>query len=90
MNSTYEISFDPKALAELKKLDRTSQQRITSFLFENIQRTDKPRRLGKALTGGEIKLWRYRTDAFRVVCQMDDVEKIVRVLRVGHRKDVYR
>jgi mRNA interferase RelE/StbE len=46
--------------------------------------------LGKALTGGKIKLWRYRTGAFRVVCQIDDVEKIVRVLRVGHRKDVYR
>jgi mRNA-degrading endonuclease RelE of RelBE toxin-antitoxin system len=54
MNSTYEISFDPKALAELKKLDRTSQERITSFLLENIQRTDKPRRLGKALTGGKM------------------------------------
>jgi mRNA-degrading endonuclease RelE of RelBE toxin-antitoxin system len=25
-----------------------------------------------------------------VVCQIDDVQKIVRVLRVGHRKDVYR
>jgi mRNA-degrading endonuclease RelE of RelBE toxin-antitoxin system len=25
-----------------------------------------------------------------VVCQIDDVEKIVRVLRVGHRMDVYR
>jgi len=90
MNSTCEMSFDPKALAELKKLGRTSQERITSFLFENVQRTDKRRRLGKTLTGGKIKLWRYRTGAFRVVCQIDDVEKIVRVLRVGHRMDVYR
>jgi mRNA interferase RelE/StbE len=90
MNSTYEISFDPKALAELKKLDRTSQERITSFLFENIQRTDKPRRLGKPLTGGKIKLWRYRIGAYRVVCHIDDLGKMVRVLRIGHRKEVYR
>ena len=90
MNSTYEISFDPKALAELKKLDRTSQERITSYLSKNIQRSDKPRRLGKALAGGRIKLWRYRTGGFRVVCQIDDVQKIVRVLRVGHRRDVCR
>jgi mRNA interferase RelE/StbE len=90
MSSTYEISFDPKALAELKKLDRTSLDRITCFLFENIQRTDKPRRLGKALTGGKIRLCRYRVGAFRIVCYIDDVEKIVRALRVGHRKDVYR
>ena len=89
MNSTYEISFDPKALAELQKLDRTSQERITSFLFENIQRTEKPPRLGKALIGGKIKLWRYRTGPFRTVCHIGDVEKIVQVLRVGHRKDVY-
>jgi mRNA interferase RelE/StbE len=90
MSSTYEISFDPKALAELKKLDRTSRERITSFLSENVLGMDEPRRLGKALSGGKAKLWRYRTGAFRVVCHIDDVEKIVRVLRVGHRKDVYR
>jgi len=90
MSSTYEIRFDPKALAELKKLDRTSRERITSFLSENVLGTDEPRRLGKALSGGKIKLWRYRTGAFRVVCHIDDAEKIVRVLRVGHRKDVYR
>jgi len=90
MNSTYGISFDPKALAELKKLDRTSRERITSFLSQNILGRDKPRRLGKALSGGKIKLWRYRAGAFRVVCHIDDVEKMVRVLRVGHRKDVYR
>jgi mRNA interferase RelE/StbE len=90
MNSTYEVSFDPKALAELKKLDRTSQERITGFLFENIRKTGEPRRLGKALTGGKIKLWRYRIGAFRVVCHIDDLEKTVRILRVGHRKDVYR
>ena len=90
MSSTYEINFDPKALAELKKLDRTSRERITSFLSENILGTDEPRRLGKALSGGKIKLWRYRTGAFRVACHIDDVEKIVRVLRFGHRKLVYR
>jgi mRNA interferase RelE/StbE len=90
MSSTYEISFDPKALAELKKLNRTSRERITSFLSENVLGTDEPRRLGKALSGGKVKLWRYRTGAFRVVCHIDDVEKIVRVLGVGHRKDVYR
>jgi mRNA interferase RelE/StbE len=89
MNSTYEINFDPKALAELKKLDRTSQERITTFLFENVKGTDKPRRLGKALTGGKIKLWRYRIGAYRVVCHIDDVVRVARVLRVGHRKDVY-
>jgi mRNA interferase RelE/StbE len=89
MNSTYEISFDPKALAELKKLDRTSRERITTFLFENIKGTDKPRRLGKALTGEKIKLWRYRIGAYRVVCHIDDAKRMVRVLRVAHRKDVY-
>ena len=90
MSSTYEIRFDPKALAELKKLDRTSRERITSFLSENVLGTDEPRRLGKALSGGKIKLWRYRTGAFRVVCHIDDAGKVVRILRVGHRKDVYR
>lgn len=42
------------------------------------------------MVGGPVKLWRYRVGDYRVICKIDDDAEVVLVLRVGHRKDVYR
>lgn len=86
----YHIRFHPKAVGELEKLDRTSQERIATYLSKNIQGKNNPRESGKPLRGGKVKLWRYRVGDYRVVCKINDAEKIVLVLRIGHRKEVYR
>lgn len=35
-------------------------------------------------------MWRYRIGDYRVICFLDEFLKIVKVMRVAHRKDVYR
>jgi mRNA interferase RelE/StbE len=45
--------------------------------------------LKKLRTGGSPK-WRLRVGVFRVILDIDTKEGIIYVLRVGHRKDVYR
>jgi mRNA interferase RelE/StbE len=42
------------------------------------------------LTGEKAGFWRYRVGDYRVVCFLEDEGEIVRVMRVAHRKDVYR
>jgi len=86
----YGIRFDPRAVGELERLDRTSQERIAGYLSKNIQGKNNPREFGKPLTGGKVKLWRYRVGDYRVICSINDAEKTVLVLRIAHRKDVYR
>jgi mRNA interferase RelE/StbE len=84
------VKFDPRALAELQKLDRSAQKRITRFLQERIAGHSNPRWTGKALTKEMAGLWRYRIGDYRTVCAINDVRRSVLVLRVAHRKDVYR
>ena len=34
-------------------------------------------------------LWRFRVGAYRIICDVQDDDKIIVVLRVGHRREVY-
>lgn len=90
MISTYAVRLDPRAVAELRKLDRSARERIAGFLSTHIQGRPNPCEQGKSLTGDKAKLWRYRVGAYRVICHIDDTERTVVVMRIGHRKDVYR
>lgn len=84
------VNFEPRALAELKKLDRVTQKRMVSFLQGRVSGEGNRREHGKALAGGKAGLWRYRIGNYRIVCGIEDAKQTVLVLRVAHRKDVYR
>ncbi|MHB8654425.1 MAG: type II toxin-antitoxin system RelE family toxin [Terriglobia bacterium] len=84
------VSFEPRALRELEQLDRIAQRRVVRFLQERVAGNRNPRDLGKPLTGDLAGLWRYRIGEFRIVCRIDDDRLTVLVIRVAHRKDVYR
>lgn len=84
------VSFEPRALSELKKLDRSAHRRVMRFLEERIAGDHDPRDFGKALTGDKVGLWRYRVGQYRIVGRIDDENLTVLVLRIAHRKDVYR
>jgi len=83
-------SFDPRALKELEKLDRMAQRRIVNFFQERVLRRTDPRDLGKAMTGDQAGLWRYRIGDYRLVCRIDDEAELMLVLRVARRKEAYR
>jgi mRNA interferase RelE/StbE len=90
MSSTYAVRIDPRAAAELRKLDRSAQERIARFLSTHIQGQANPREQSKSLTGSKVKLWRYRIGAYRVVCHIDDAARTVVVMRIAQCKDVCR
>ena len=86
----WKVEFDPRALTELQKLDRTPQKRILKFLLERIQGINNPRQAGKALTGGKVALWRYRVGDYRIISHLDDANHTVLILRIAHCKEAYR
>lgn len=87
----WRIEFDPDAARELKKLDRPVQIRILDFLKTRIAPLDNPRQLGEALAGAKLgNYWKYRVGDWRMVCDLQDQRIVVRVLRVGNRREVYR
>ena len=84
------VNLEPRALGELKKLDRGAQKRMVAFLAERLCGEGDPRLQGKPLTGDKVGLWRYRIGNYRIVCRIDDARETILVLRIAHRKDVYR
>ena len=87
----WRVEFDPDAVKDLKKLDKQVQARILDFLRERLARLDNPRELGEALAGSKLgNYWKYRVGDWRIICDLQDHRIVVRLLRVGNRREVYR
>ena len=87
----YEIEFDPGALKDLKRLDRSVQRRLLEFLRTRVANLDDPRQIGGPLAGPRIGVyWKYRVGDWRIICDIQDQKIVIRVLRIGHRGAVYR
>ena len=85
------VEFDLDAVKDLKKLDKQVQARILDFLRERLARLNNPRELGEAVAGSKLgNYWKYRVGDWRIICDLQDKRIIVRVLRVGNRREVYR
>jgi mRNA interferase RelE/StbE len=57
---------------------------VTGSLLEN------PYRVGNPLRRELVGVYSARRGAFRILHEVDDVRRLVRVIRVEHRADVYR
>jgi mRNA interferase RelE/StbE len=87
----WSVEFHPYAKRELDKLDPQNERRIRKFLHERVATLEDPRIIGKALQGAQLReYWRYRVGDHRLICELIDNRLVVLVLRVGHRKEIYR
>lgn len=84
------MEISRSAEKQISKLDRVAQASILRFLRERVQSAENPRQRGKPLHGDQGGLWRYRIGDYRLICDIQDEKITVLVLRVGHRKDIYR
>jgi len=84
------IEYTDTARRQLRKLDKTAARRILDYMDQRITPLEDVRSLGKALRGSLGELWRYRIGNYRVICELQDRQLRVLVVRVGGRKDVYR
>ena len=87
----YKVEFDPDALKDLRRLDRPIQQRLVGFLKLRVAVLDNPRDIGEPLAGARLgNYWKYRVGDWRIICDIQDARIVVRVLRIGNRREVYR
>ncbi len=84
------VDYSETARRQLRKLDKAAARRILDFLDKRIAKLDDPRRLGKALSGPLGTFWSYRIGDYRAICEIRDQSVTVLVLRIGHRREVYR
>jgi mRNA interferase RelE/StbE len=87
----YEVELSAEVDRELCKLDAQHRQRILKFLHDRVAKLDDPRKIGEALHGSKFgEFWKYRVGDYRLICRIEDDRLVVLVLRVGHRKEIYR
>lgn len=86
----WSVELSETADRELSKLDAQHSKRIFKFLLR-VASLDDPRNLGEALHGSRLgEFWKYRVGDYRLICKIEDDRLIVLVLRVGHRREIYR
>ena len=83
----HRIEYRPEALRNLKKLDATMLRRILSRI-EELANDPRPHGV-ETLTGPE-RLYRVRVGDYSIVYTIRDPALLVLVVRVGHRREVYR
>jgi mRNA interferase RelE/StbE len=87
----WRVEFERAAARELDKLGPQSAERILRFLRDRIAPLDDARSLGQALKGDRFgEFWGYRIGDYRVIARIDDAAMLILVLRIGHRREVYR
>jgi mRNA interferase RelE/StbE len=83
----YEVYLEKSAENDLKRLPTSVFDRIIpqiKSLAEN------PRPSGCRKITGSKNDWRIRIGDYRVIYEIDEKAKAVRVMRVRHRREVYR
>ncbi|NKB64898.1 MAG: type II toxin-antitoxin system mRNA interferase toxin, RelE/StbE family [Gammaproteobacteria bacterium] len=87
---TWIIEFDPQVEKDLKKLSQKDKHRIFDFLENRLSHFESPRQSGKPLKGKKLEIWRYRVGNHRLLCEIQDNVLRILVLKIGHRKEIYR
>ena len=83
----YKIEISRSAEKQLKKLPKDDQKRVVDAILR-LGDDSFPR--GARKLSGYEDVFRIRVGRFRVLYSASETKLIVIVLKIGHRKDVYR
>jgi mRNA interferase RelE/StbE len=86
--ASYSVLIKTSAAKELGAIEpRGLRTRIVSRI-QGLARAPRPS--GSQKLAGESERYRIRQRAYRVVYSVDDERRIVEVVKMGHRREVYR
>lgn len=83
----YAVGFASSALRELKALERAMQRRIATYIDELA---DNPYPPGAKKLHGTTDHYRIRVGDYRVIYRVDGKRVTVLILKIGHRREIYR
>ncbi|KYC43317.1 addiction module toxin RelE [Scytonema hofmannii PCC 7110] len=84
---SYQIEFSKPALKQLEKLSLDTQERIKAKIQELA---DNPRPHGVVKLKNLENNYRIKVGVYRVIYEIIDNILLITVLKVGHRREVYR
>ncbi len=86
MTGSYKVLILPSAIKEIRDVPRKDRKRIAAKI---ALLAAQPRSAGAEKLSGDDR-YRLRQGDWRVVYGIDDAKKEVTVVKIGHRREVYR
>lgn len=86
---TYAVELSKKSVKVLDKLERKDKQNYEAVIEHLKRLKETPKESGKPLTGALHSLWSCRVGFLRIIYQIREEAKIVFVIAIGHRKNIY-
>jgi mRNA interferase RelE/StbE len=83
----YQVLVERSAEKDLKRLPPRTRSRVATALRGL---GENPRPSGSRKLAGTKHDWRIRVGDYRIVYEIADVIRVVRVQRIRHRREVYR
>ncbi|MBE3068681.1 MAG: type II toxin-antitoxin system RelE/ParE family toxin [Planctomycetes bacterium] len=83
----YRIVLTAEARRHMLAFPRGVARRVDACI-RTLAETPRPPRTRKLK--GAADLWRVRVGDYRVIYQIEDGRLLILVIRIGHRRDVYR
>ena len=85
--AAYRVELTRSAEKDLRRIDRSQ----TATIFRALEQlAHDPRPTGIKKLAGAARTFRIRVGSYRVVYEIEDDVLVVLVVRIAHRKDVYR
>ena len=84
----WELIVAPSVNRTLSRLPEKAAAAVVQFMLGPL--LEDPHRVGHRLRRGLEGPWAARRGPYRVIYEIDDDAREIRVLRVDHRADVYR
>lgn len=85
--ATHEVQISRTAERQLGRLDRTARRRVAAAMLA-LAENPRPRGCRKLL--GYDDVFRVRVGRYRLLYSVSDNTVVIVILKVGHRRDVYR
>jgi len=85
--ATYTIHLLPSAERDLAALQVPIQKRIAARI-DTLAHNPNPQ--GAKKLQGEQDMWRVRVGDYRILYTLRNAQLVVLVIRIGHRREVYR
>lgn len=84
------INYLRSAKRGLKGVSHEERQRL-KIAIEQLANEADPQAKGKKLKGSQLQaFYRIRVGNYRVIYKTENRELILLIIKVGHRKDIYR
>lgn len=83
----YKVKIDQKAQKEFDNLPIHVQERLEKKI-DNLAQNPRPQ--GAIKLTNEDNLYRIRAGDYRVIYQIQDKILLILVVKIGHRREVYR